>query len=159
MQCDSITVRISHLGTQTLLLHGTIPWSVFLNLKFNMSVFSPVHKLRYPKSKKTAVIKLTLKTDFVDAGSSQRNTIRVSTVKNNIIIPSSRAVDEDLFFSLNFLGMAVVATWTGERVKNLYSSFSFGRALFKLESWRRMRKLFWNRVIPFKLYQVVEKYI
>ena len=75
-----------------------------------MSVFSPVHKLRYPKSKKTAVIKLTLKTDFVDAGSSQRNTIRVSTVKNNIIIPSSRAVDEDLFFSLNFLGMAAVAT-------------------------------------------------
>ena len=132
MQCDSITVRISHLGTQTLLLHGTIPWTVSLTLK--LQLFFPSPQASISEKQEDCGDKINFKKDFVDAGSSQRNTIRVSTVKNNIIIPSSRAVDEDLFFSLNFLGMAAVATWTGERVKNLYSSFSFGRALFKLES-------------------------
>ena len=41
MQCDSITVRISHLATQTLLLHGTIPWSVSLTLKLQLFFPSP----------------------------------------------------------------------------------------------------------------------
>ena len=52
------------------------------------------------------MIQLTWQEDSVDVVSPQRKTIRVITVKNNIIIPSSRAVDEDLFFSFNFLGMA-----------------------------------------------------
>lgn len=40
-------------------------------------------------------------------GCHQIKNIRVNTEKNSIIIPSSKAVDEDLSFSFNFLGMVV----------------------------------------------------
>ena len=82
----------------------------FLELKIQHECIFPSPQASISEKQEDCGDKINFKKDFVDAGSSQRNTIRVSTVKNNIIIPSSRAVDEDLFFSLNFLGMAAVAT-------------------------------------------------
>lgn len=78
---------------------GLISWT--LNWKF----FFP-QQISFDMRKTGSVKINSWQENSVDGDSPQRKTRRVSTVKNNIIIPSSSAVDEDLPFSLNFLGMA-----------------------------------------------------